>query len=227
MADGKDGDIPHQHKQHRGDAHAGSDGTDGKHLSRRKRHLHGEELRLRVRRREHEECAHGLGGGVLRKRGSTWSSTPPKWLTAFTKQDGGSTSAKSYTVTVAAQTSTTTNPHTAALRKAAQVTNYDLSTKGNTTKANTANCYIVNAPGSYRLPLVYGNAIKNGDTNSSAYISTKGGEGVLSSFIDHSGQQIIAPNIYDRYQVHSCTLLWQDEKNLVTNVRLLFRQTLP
>ncbi|MGI6792790.1 fimbrillin family protein [Bacteroides sp. KG68] len=152
--------------------------------------------------------------------GSTWSSTPPKWLTAFTKQDGGSTSAKSYTVTVAAQTSTTTNPHTAALRKAAQVTNYDLSTKGNTTKANTANCYIVNAPGSYRLPLVYGNAIKNGETNSPAYTSTARGEEVLNPFINHSGQPILGPNIYDSHAVHSCTLLWQDGKNLVTNVRL-------
>ena len=152
--------------------------------------------------------------------GSTWSSTPPKWLTAFTKQDVGSTSAKSYTVTVAAQTSTTTNPHTAALRNATQVTNYDLSTKGGTTKMNTANCYIVNAPGSYRLPLVYGNARKDGEDNSSAYTSTARGEGVLNSFIDHSGQPIVAPYIYDKHTVNSCTLLWQDGKNLVTNVRL-------
>ena len=153
--------------------------------------------------------------------GSTWSSTPPKWLTAFTKQGGGGTSATSYTATVAAQTSTTANRHTAALRNAAQVTNYDLSTKGGTTKANTANCYIVNAPGSYRLPLVYGNAIKNGATNSAAYISTAVGEEVLTPFIDHNGEPIANPYIYNGpHKAHSCSLLWQDEKNLVTNVKL-------
>lgn len=34
---------------------------------------------------------------------------------------------------------------------------------------NTANCYIVSAGGTYRLPLAYGNALKNGKDNTSAY----------------------------------------------------------
>ncbi len=58
---------------------------------------------------------------------------------------------------------------------------YDLSTKGGTTAMNTANCYIINAPGRYSLPLVYGNAIKNGATNSSAYISNATGTGILKT----------------------------------------------
>lgn len=46
---------------------------------------------------------------------------------------------------------------------------YDLSTEGGTINQTTANCYVVNAAGTYQLPLVYGNAIKNGSENSPAY----------------------------------------------------------
>ena len=43
---------------------------------------------------------------------------------------------------------------------------YNLSNAtGDTLVQNTANCYIVNAPGTYSIPLVYGNAIKDGRIN--------------------------------------------------------------
>ncbi len=157
--------------------------------------------------------------------GTSWSSTKPVWLTAFTESGAGSTSATPCTATVAAQTSTTANPHTLALQNAPQVTNYDLSThdyQGNTVPMRTANCYIVNAPGTYRLPLVYGNAIKNGTTNTSAYTSTASGTNVLHPFINHLGNGITDPYIYNNANCTpaNCTLVWQDEQNLVTNVAL-------
>ena len=34
---------------------------------------------------------------------------------------------------------------------------------------NTANCYVISKPGKYKIPLVYGNAIKNGVDNKDAY----------------------------------------------------------
>ena len=160
------------------------------------------------------------------ENGSPWSPTPPTWLTAFTASGAGGTSAASYTATVAAQVNSgTTNLHTEALRNAVPVSNYDLSThdyQGNTAPMRTANCYIVNAPGSYRLPLVYGNAIKNGATNSSAYTSTASGDNVLTPFINHLGNGITDPYIYNNASCtpNSCTLVWQDEPNLVTNVAL-------
>ena len=46
---------------------------------------------------------------------------------------------------------------------------YDLSTEGGTISQTTANCYVVNAAGTYQLPLVYGNALKNGSENRVAY----------------------------------------------------------
>ncbi len=93
----------------------------------------------------------------------------------------------------------------------------------------TANCYIVNAPGTYRLPLVYGNAVKGGIANTSAYTSQAPVAGdILKTFIDHLGAGIDNPYIYYKYENNNnvnykpanCTLVWQDEPNLVTNVDL-------
>ena len=99
---------------------------------------------------------------------------------------------------------------------------YDLSTSGGTTAMRTANCYVINAPGQYSLPLVYGNAIKDGGTNASAYTSQSSGTYVLKTFVNHLDAAITDPYIYNNA---GCTpldavLVWQDEENLVTNVRL-------
>ncbi|MFK2067107.1 fimbrillin family protein, partial [Bacteroides fragilis] len=111
----------------------------------------------------------------------------------------------------------TSNAHNEVLQSAAPVSGtYDLSTKGGTTAMNTANCYAINAPGSYSLPLVYGNAIKEGNENFSAYLFSP------QKFVNHLDMAIGNPYIYNNA---NCTpddavLVWQDEENLVTNVRL-------
>ncbi len=157
--------------------------------------------------------------------GMSWSSTKPAWLTTFTASGAGGTSPSTYTATVAAQVNSTPDPHTEALKKAKPVNYYDLSKhdyQGKTVPRRTANCYIVNAPGVYLLPLVYGNAIKNGTTNSSAYTSTESGSNVLTPFINHRGAGITSPYIYNNAGCtpDNCTLVWQDEPNLVTDVGL-------
>ena len=174
------------------------------------------------------------------ENGSTWSSTPPTWLTAFTQEGTGGTSATPYTATVAAQVnSAPADPHNEALKNAAPVNDgtntniYDLSThdgQGNIAPMRTANCYIVNAAGRYKLPLVYGNAVDyvkvpggpNPGRNTSAYTSTASGTNVLNPFINHLGNGITDPYIYNNANCtpNSCTLVWQDEQNLVTNVAL-------
>ena len=58
---------------------------------------------------------------------------------------------------------------------------YDLSTKGGTEVRNTANCYIVDAPGYYKLPLVYGNAIMAGNVNPNSYTSNTAVTGGIES----------------------------------------------
>ncbi len=105
---------------------------------------------------------------------------------------------------------------------------YNLSSStGASTIENTANSYIINAPGSYSLPLVYGNAIKNSAANESSYISTLSAttahkNKALLHFINHLGNEITSPYIWLN---KDCTpagarLIWEDQINLVRNIRL-------
>ena len=82
----------------------------------------------------------------------------------------------------------------------------------------TANCYMVHTAGDYKLPLVYGNAIKNGRTNTAAYTGVTSTTTTLT-FPRHDGKAITAPWIKDNgITVASAALLWQDADGLVTAV---------
>ena len=77
---------------------------------------------------------------------------------------------------------------------------YDLSThdeKGGTIAQTTANCYVVSAAGTYQLPLVYGNALKNGSENSAAY----------QGFKDYQNRAISSPRITG---ADNAVLVWSD-----------------
>ena len=100
---------------------------------------------------------------------------------------------------------------------------YDLSThdiKGNTTLRNTANCYVISHPGFYKIPLVYGNAIKNGGKNESAYQTSNTGTFILTHFKDHNNQDITDPwiektNSGANNGVNDAKVVWADEAGLV------------
>ena len=94
----------------------------------------------------------------------------------------------------------------------------------------TANCYMVHTAGDYILPLVYGNAIKDGVDNTVAY--NPGGltsDTYCSNFVNHADQPITAPWITKSTDgegvdkgmgitVTSAELLWQDAQGLITAV---------
>lgn len=85
----------------------------------------------------------------------------------------------------------------------------------------TANCYMVGAPGWYSFPLVYGNALHNGQTNANAYTySGSPAENILSVFVNHLDNPITDPYIKknDGCTPQSAALVWQDERDLVTNI---------
>ena len=89
---------------------------------------------------------------------------------------------------------------------------WDLSThdlQGNSIPQSTANCYVVNADGYYKLPLVYGNAIQNGSTNSSAYNN--------SAFTDYKNNQINSPDITG---ADDATLVWSDGFFMFKDIKL-------
>ena len=156
-----------------------------------------------------------------------WSKTAPEWLT-LTAAGTGSSQGENGKMTVKAQNSYTQNPQNDVLKAAAEIAGpYNLSTRGGKESMNTANSYIVNAPGTYTLPLVYGNAIVNGVKNESAYKTKNTGEGILQTFINHLGRGITSPYIYENKDANgnnlsaqNAELLWQDVKGLVTDVKL-------
>ena len=119
------------------------------------------------------------------------------------------------------------SPHTKTLRELRTVLGteeapYNLANgKGGSAVENTANCYVIGAPGYYSFPLVYGNAIKDGAANSSAYTSAAAsGSSILNPFVNHAGAGIKAPYLTD----NGCTpayaeLVWQDASSLVSEIR--------
>lgn len=149
--------------------------------------------------------------------------TRPSWITSFNTSGNGGEN-ETFNATAEPQQYRVIDPHNDALRAVAPISGvYDLSTKGGKTKMNTANCYVINAPGTYKLPCVYGNAIKNGETNKSAFTSTKGGSVRLSRFVKHDDTAITDPwidraNAYGNEQ--KCEIVWQDVEGLLSNLQL-------
>ena len=82
----------------------------------------------------------------------------------------------------------------------------------------TANCYMVHEAGRYKLPLVYGNAIKGGQTNAAAYTGIEG-ENTTLTFVNHADATITDPWIKNHnITVNKAELLWQDAQGLITKV---------
>ena len=162
--------------------------------------------------------------------GVNFSTTKPNscsWAAFHTVNGLGGTSPEECKVSIAAQTKVATLPTGATddasvmayymarydERSSDEDHPYDLSTHdfaGNETSQNTANSYVINAPGWYKLPLVYGNAVRNGGPNNEAY--TAAGS---ATYPDHAGTAITQPYIYTNYTPASATLIWQDAQDLI------------
>ena len=150
--------------------------------------------------------------------GNTWKAEKPEFLTLTTKEENGDLTAKSYTATFAAQEKTLQTSD--IILKGREVkNNVDLSMvniKGEAlANKNTANCYVIHNPGTYKFPTVYGNSIKNGATNEKAYKSSKTGPNILTKFLKADGTEITKPEIEG---IANACLIWQDTKDLISNI---------
>lgn len=110
-----------------------------------------------------------------------------------------------------------------ALSGKTTLSNVDLSmvdNAGNTRASRTtANCYLVHNPGTYKIPLVYGNAIKNGETNSLAYHATSSGDNIKSDLVNHADAAITDPWLKNNGATpDGAELLWQDVNGMITAV---------
>ena len=153
-------------------------------------------------------------------------SEKPAWLTSLSKTEGtGGTAADQGTATLTKDVTDLLAKRNKALKEATELgtaTPYDLSTKGGSVNRSTANSYVISAPGHYRIPLVYGNAIENGSTNANAYTShaAAGNSYVLYNFKDHNNQNITDPwiektNGAANNGVDGAEVVWADAANLV------------
>ena len=157
----------------------------------------------------------------------------PAWLTSLSKTDGaGGTAADQGTATLTKNVTDLLAKRNKALKEATALGSasapYDLSlhnAQGATIARSTANSYLISAPGHYRIPLVYGNAIENGLTNVNSYIShaptgTPNEQYVLRNFKDHAGANINDPWIEKtnggaNSGVNGAEVVWADAADLI------------
>ena len=160
-------------------------------------------------------------------------SEKPAWLTSLSKTEGdGGTAADQGTATLTKDVTDFLAKRNKALKEATITSSasapYDLSlhnVQGATIARSTANSYVISAPGHYRIPLVYGNAIENGATYDKSYIShaptgTSNEQYVLRAFRDHNNNPITDPWIEKtnggaNASVDGAEVVWADAANLV------------
>ena len=152
----------------------------------------------------------------------------PQWIKDWIMTGEGSEDCVTHTVLqtpdfVSMSSETTTLRNATDINTATGKVAYNLSNpSGDPSVVNTANCYIVRASGKYSLPLVYGNAIKDGAANTRSYTSTSHSTNALKTFINHLGNDITSPYIYENA---GCTpadavLIWEGRLSLISDVTL-------
>lgn len=164
--------------------------------------------------------------------GITYSTTKPSWVSLSTTSGNGGGSPNTMDVYAAPQSITkTANVDEAQIKTALKNNRYvtssaasrwDLSLHGfygTTTTRNTANCYVINSPGYYKIPLVYGNAITNGAVNNTVFSN--------SPALNYKDAKITTPYIRDCGTApNNCCLIWEDSKDLITNVGISYNASI-
>ena len=165
----------------------------------------------------------GTGGWVDR------GTTKPDWLGDLTDHGNGGTVAEVGNTAVKPATVIDKLPAynqmlKDATPKGTAANPYNLANPGgNGSLMNieeSANCYLISAPGYYCIPLVYGNAIKKGGKNESAYQTSNTGTFILTHFKDHNNQDITDPwiektNSGANNGVNDAKVVWADAAGLV------------
>ncbi len=136
--------------------------------------------------------------------GTTWTPGTPDYL-SIDMTGNGTMASKAYGVTMKQQTRQIFeyNADDNILRGRSKVGTSDGGEKDLSGGGETANSYIVNAPGYYKLPLYYGNARNNPE----AYAGP--------NFVNHNGDPIDGNAIQN---VDNAVLVWQDCLNLLTEI---------
>ncbi len=146
----------------------------------------------------------------------------PSWITEMSMAGDGSGDYSASTSMVEpafVQMSEPTRLLRQQTERGSEASPYNLAnSSGASAVENTANCYVINAPGTYSIPLVYGNAIKNGADNTAAYVPTRSS----APFVNHLGNRIKHPYIYDNDGCNpaGAELVWEGRLNMIHDLRL-------
>lgn len=157
----------------------------------------------------------------------------PEWLTSVSKTSGTGTQTATgsetgngvFRLDVKDMVAERNNSLKNAPAKGSASNYYDLSmykADGTSTARNTANTYLISAPGYYKIPLVYGNAVKDGNNNTSAYQNNSftTTNGYYNNLLDHNNNPITNPYINEQLKDNpavSAAIVWSDGKGRVIN----------
>lgn len=155
--------------------------------------------------------------------GATWMQDAPAGLTGLTGVEVPTAATTTITATIPAQepayngmthsarfnSVTNSNPNGFGNAYDLSLCDYAGNVGTNANQRNTANCYVVRHPGYYRIPIVYGNTIRNGADNIHA----------SDNYVNADGEQITSPVIANNgadWQNAQAVVQWQDVPDLVT-----------
>ena len=169
----------------------------------------------------------GTGGWVDR------GTTKPDWLGNLTDHGNGGTAAEAGNTAVKPATiidklAAYNQVLKDATPKGTATNPYNLANPGGNGARNfieeSANCYLISAPGHYCIPLVYGNSIKNNQRNIKAYQSSQpaGTPYLLKTFKEHRNIDIVYPWIGQQQGggPDDAKIVWMDQPNLVRSSSL-------
>ena len=101
---------------------------------------------------------------------------------------------------------------------------FDFKTEANDIPMTTANCYIIRHAGTYKIPLVYGNGVVDGNENTQSYFPDEtGGTNRLERFLNHKGSGIQSAFIEnnDGCKAAGSSIVWQDEAFVIKNLEIV------
>ena len=141
--------------------------------------------------------------------GITWEDETPSWFSSLSLTGGeGSIDGENGTATVTAAELVYQNPVNGLLKNATVKSNYDLSDG-----KETANCYVISAPGTYKIPLIYGNARNaDGSANTACFNNN-------SPYVNYRGTAITSMYLTKDGTPSTGSLVWSDcGDNIVSNL---------
>ncbi len=152
-----------------------------------------------------------------------WTDSRPAALTTSTSTSGtGSSSGETATAAFAANNTNVnrswSGPTTPQFNNATYETAINLSWLTPDGKhsgtMSTANCYVVGSPGHYVINNIFGNALKNGATNASAYNTGNTHSNMLQQLVRGDGNAIVDPylasNSMDWTRPYEAIVCWKD-----------------